>query len=135
MLLFTLSSLGLSPFSAHRTTKMSSTIEGYPQISQVMSQNKELAIVRRFGNLNMLNILHMQAELMHLEEKYYKYSDIDERNSSRAYRSRDWWSLTQLDCNGKTEQWDILLQIREKLSEYSKGPLFHFKLSNHVLIT
>jgi hypothetical protein len=68
----------------------------------------------------MLNLLHMQAELMHLEEKYHQISETDEKNSSRAYRSRDWWSLTQPDCNGKKEQWDILLDIRTKLSVYSK---------------
>ncbi|TVY84391.1 hypothetical protein LSUE1_G001840 [Lachnellula suecica] len=78
---------------------MSSTTEGYPQISQLMSKHKELAIVRRFGNLNMLNLLHMQAELMHLEEKYFQISETDKNNPTRAHRSRDWWSLTQLDCH------------------------------------
>lgn len=68
----------------------------------------------------MLNLLHMQAELMHLEDKYHQISETDEKSSGRAYRSRDWWSLTQLDCHGKKEQWDTLLEIRTKLSAYSK---------------
>jgi hypothetical protein len=92
---------------------------GYPQISQLMSQHSEMAIFRRFGNLNRLNTLHLQAELMHLEDKYYKLAEWDEKNSSRAYRSRDWWSLTQPDREGKKEQWETLLEIREKLKEYS----------------
>jgi hypothetical protein len=100
-------------------TISASTMEGYPQISQLMYQHPELAIMRKFGNLNMLNMLHMQAELMHLEERYYKLSKTDEECSSRAYRSRDWWSLTRLDCDGKREQWDALCEIREKLREYS----------------
>jgi hypothetical protein len=94
-------------------------MEGYPQISQLMWQHTELAIIRKFGNLNMLNLLHMQGEIMHLEDKYYKLSQTDNESSSRAYRSRDWWSLTQLDCEGKREQWDTLCEIREKLREYS----------------
>ncbi|KAE8453800.1 hypothetical protein EG329_009312 [Mollisiaceae sp. DMI_Dod_QoI] len=61
----------------------------------------------------------MQAELMHLEDEYYQLLDEDEKYPDRKYTSRDWWSLTQLDCNGKREQWDILLQIRPKLREYN----------------
>ncbi|PMD33863.1 hypothetical protein L207DRAFT_498390 [Hyaloscypha variabilis F] len=99
---------------------MSETIEGYPQIAQFMSEHKELGILRRFGELNMLTLLHLQAELMHLEEAYSRLSEADEKSSSRAYRSRDWWSLTQLDCNGNREQWDLLLQIRETLDKYNR---------------
>jgi Family of unknown function (DUF6594) len=103
---------------------MDSLIEGYPQIVELMSNHGELAILRKFDNLSMLNLLHMQAELMHLEEKYYQLSQHDEKRSTRAYRSRDWWSLTQPDCEGKREQWDLLLEIREKLKEYRKFETF-----------
>jgi hypothetical protein len=99
---------------------MDSPIEGYPQIAELMSNHRELAILRKFNNLSMLNLLHMQAELMHLEEKYYQLSQNDEKHSTRAYRSRDWWSLTQLDCEGNREQWELVLEIREKLKEYRK---------------
>lgn len=109
---------------------MTTTVEGYPQIAQLMSQHNELAIVRIFGGLNMLNLLHMQAELMHLEEKYHRLSDADGKTSSQAFRSRDLWSLTQMDCQGKREQWDTLLEIRLKLREYSK-----FKLPFHLVNT
>lgn len=44
----------------------------------------EVAIIRRFGKLNMLNILHLQAKLTHLEEKYYQFAEHNERNSSIA---------------------------------------------------
>jgi hypothetical protein len=103
---------------------MASSIDGYLQISQLMSQHTEMAVVRRFGNLNMLNILHLQAELMHLEEKYYRLAESDAKSSSRPYRARDWWSLTQPDCNGRKEQWETLLEIREKLAQYSEVKIF-----------
>ena len=112
---------------------MSQTIEGYPQIAQFMSEHKELGILRRFGELNMLTLLHLQAELMHLEEAYSRLSETDEKSSSRAYRSRDWWSLTQLDCNGNREQWDLLLQIRETLDKYSKPNSF-FSIMNSIAV-
>jgi hypothetical protein len=95
-------------------------MEGYPQISQLMQQHSELAIFRKFGDLNMLSLLHLQAEIMHLEENYHKLSKSDKESSSRAYRSQDWWSLTQLDCDGKREQWDALCELRKKLREYSR---------------
>jgi hypothetical protein len=109
---------------------MSPTIEGYPRIARVMSEHRELGILRRFGDLNMLTLLHLQAELMHLEEAYEKISETDEKSSSRAYRSRDWWSLTQLNCNGNREQWDLLLQIRETLIKYSM-PNSSLSFSDH----
>jgi len=93
--------------------------EGYPRIAHLMSEHRELGIFRRFEALNILSLLHMQAELMILEEKYYELASTDEKCSSRAYRSRDWWTLTQLDSTGKREQWENLLQIREKLDKYN----------------
>jgi len=42
---------------------------GYPQIVSLMSQHEELATLRKFGNLSIQNLLFMQAELMHLEER------------------------------------------------------------------
>lgn len=99
--------------------------EGYPQIARLMSEHRELGIFRRFETLNFLNLLHMQAELMILEESYHQLAGTDEKFSSRAYRSRDWWTLTQLDSTGKREQWEALLQIREKLDQYSRlNPAF-----------
>lgn len=88
-----------------------------------MQRHTELAMFRKFGDLSMLNLLHMQGEIMHLEEKYYKLCKSDMESSSRAYRSRDWWSLTQFDSEGKREQWDTLCEIRRKLREYSKRVL------------
>jgi hypothetical protein len=99
---------------------MDSQIEGYPQIAHLMSNHEEFAILRKFGNLSMLNLLHMQAELMNLEEKYYAIAHDDEKHSDISYGSRDWWSLTRADCEGRSEQWNVLLDIREKLNEYRK---------------
>ncbi|KAF8859447.1 hypothetical protein BDZ45DRAFT_589739 [Acephala macrosclerotiorum] len=50
--------------------------EGYPQIAHLMSEHRELGIFRRFETLNILSLLHMQAELMILEEKYYQLANI-----------------------------------------------------------
>lgn len=99
---------------------MDSEIDGYPQIAHLMSNHEEFAILRKFEKLSMLNLLHMQAELMYLEEKYHAIAADDEKRSDISFRSRDWWSLTRADCEGKSEQWNVLLEIRVKLDEYCK---------------
>jgi hypothetical protein len=95
-------------------------MEGYPQIVRLMGQHEELAILRKFNNLSLQNLLYMQAELMHLEENYEIISKRDADSPNRPFKSRDWWSLTQPDDEGKTEQWDAVLEIRAALEKYRK---------------
>jgi hypothetical protein len=85
-----------------------------------MSPHEELAILRKFNNMSLQNLLYMQAELMHLEEKYEIISAKDAECPSTPFKSRDWWSLTQPDDEGKTEQWDTVLEIRAALEKYRK---------------
>ena len=94
-------------------------MEGYPQIAQVMGDHGELAIFRRFNFLNRQSLLLMQAELVHLESDLQALAERDKSCPECPNRSRDWWSLTQFDSKGNREQWDKVLQIREKLKEYS----------------
>jgi hypothetical protein len=95
-------------------------MEGYPKIAQLMSQHGELAIFRKFGSMNMQNLLYLQAELTYLESDYQRLAMQDEACAERPYRSRDLWSLKQPDRDGTTKQWDKFLEIREKLKEYSE---------------
>jgi len=105
-------------------------MSGYPQIIRLMSQHEELAILRKFNNLSLQNLLYMQAELMHLEEKYNILSVKDGENPSRSHRSRDWWSLTQPDDDGNCEQWETVLEIRSKLGKYYDQLYKHIFLSS-----
>ncbi|KAK4692568.1 hypothetical protein P7C71_g4665, partial [Lecanoromycetidae sp. Uapishka_2] len=43
-------------------------MEGYAKLSSCMSADYEFAIFRKFGALNLQNLLYYQAELMDLEE-------------------------------------------------------------------
>src|SRR5258707_15862074 len=99
-------------------------MEGYPQIVRLMGQHEELAILRKFNNMSLQNLLYMQAELMHLEGKYEIISAKYAECLSRPFKSRDWWSLTQQDHEGKTEQWDTVLEIRAALEKYRKYLFF-----------
>ncbi|KAE9382079.1 hypothetical protein N431DRAFT_320888 [Stipitochalara longipes BDJ] len=46
---------------------------GYEKLAHLMSTHQETAIFQRFGFLNTLNTLYLQAELVHLEQKMKEY--------------------------------------------------------------
>jgi len=94
-------------------------MEGHAKVAQLMSQHPELAIARRFGHLNMQNLLYLQAELVHLEAEYKKIAEDDHRNPGRLDFAKDWLSLSQSDDEADLEQWEKLLEIRPKLKEYN----------------
>lgn len=95
-------------------------MEGYQRLATLMGSHNEFAIFRRFQTLNMQNILYLQAEIMHLEEELDELAKRDLNHPDRIYHNRDWWSLTQGEQKGDQDQWDKVLQIREKLNAYSK---------------
>ena len=84
-----------------------------------MATHNELAIFRRFETLNMQNLLYLQAEITHLETELRKLANDDTRHKDRKDHSKDWWSLSQGEGDGDTEQWETVLELREKLEKYS----------------
>jgi hypothetical protein len=96
-----------------------SMMEGYPAIAQIMSNHDELAIFRRFKELNMLNLLYSQAEIIHLEAGLKSLREVDKSHPERDFYHRDWWSLAYSQEDGNKEQWQKVLEIRKKLEAYS----------------
>ena len=94
-------------------------MRGYAKVAQLMASHNELAIFRRFQELNMRNLLYLQAELSHLEAELRDIVEADTKYPECANNSYDWWSLTQAEDCGGAEQWDKILEIREKLDKYS----------------
>lgn len=148
---------------------------GYEKLAGFMAKHAEIATFQRFDFLNALNILYLQAELVHLERELRdsmkedlecenetparhsgdldsirsailpreaaehssekiitdsgstKATEVDVRPASsdgsamneRVEGAKDWWFLSNSE-HGKT--WHIMLQIREKLKEYSTSP-------------
>ena len=99
-------------------------MEGYAQLAQRMFVHKDLSIVRRFDALNAQNILYLQAELMMLEERLRKkhLEDCASDEEEKRWSAHDWQTLQRVgqDSGGSETQWEIFLQIREKLKEYSE---------------
>jgi len=94
-------------------------MEGYSKIASLMSHHDELAIFRRFGTLNLQNLLYLQAELTHLEEDLRKIVANDQAHPGRQFHTKYWYSLAHSENDEEKEQWDKVLQIRETLKEYS----------------
>ena len=92
---------------------------GYPKLAKRMGLVPETAVFRRFGFLNKLNILYMQAELKYLEEKL---KDVQRRDSQRSGEEQlyaiDFYFLKESEDND--EQLELVLSIREKLEKYSR---------------
>lgn len=120
---------------------------GYREIAQLMAcKDSPFAIFRRFGQLNMLNLLCLQAELMELQRDLkdacaeddkmgigskrgtFAYSFIAMREGYEDYK-RSTGEHTSLNGSGngqvlppeppETTQYGLMLEVREKLKEYS----------------
>jgi hypothetical protein len=94
-------------------------MEGYNKIAQLMGRHHSLAILRKFGELNMQDLLYLQAQIIHLESELRDIAIHDKEQPGREYHSRDWWSLAESKEDEDSEQWNKVLEIREKLKEFS----------------
>lgn len=94
-----------------------------------MSNHDEFAIFRRFRNLNMKNLLYLQAEIAHLEEELSEVADRDSLDPECQFHGRDWWSLAQGEDGSNQEQWHKVLQLREKLDIYNDAVLKQARLA------
>ena len=93
---------------------------GYPKFARWMGLIPEMAAFRRFGFLNKLNLLYMQAELQGLERKLKEVQNRDCQGAGdEQYFTRDFSFLNDLEEND-SEQLRLVMIIRTKLEKYSK---------------
>ena len=99
-------------------------IDGYPKLACQMGLHPETAILRRFGSLSAVNLLYLQAELVHLENKLRKYEIIDNtaQHGQRPEYAHDWYWLNNSAFDENDDQLQTVLMIRSKLKEYSELP-------------
>ncbi|KAF2667891.1 hypothetical protein BT63DRAFT_304305 [Microthyrium microscopicum] len=108
-----------------QSTQGNKPAEGYAKVAQLMSAHNELAIFRRFRDLNLQNLLYLQAEITHLEAELRSIALEDEKHGGRQYHHQDWWSLSQSEGGGDNEQWELILELRKKLEKYNDAVLKH----------
>lgn len=95
-------------------------MEGYWKVANLMATRDEFAILRRFRSLNMQNLLYLQAEIMNLENELMKLASRDLEQPGRKFHDKDWWSLANGLEDGDRDQWEKILELREKLEAYSR---------------
>jgi hypothetical protein len=95
---------------------------GYSQLAALIGNHHEFAIFRKFSVLNAKNILYMQGELTHLEAelRMIAVENIHSRDTQKADFE---FSISSLIASHASEDghehWAKILEIREKLKEYS----------------
>ncbi|KAI1457862.1 hypothetical protein F4805DRAFT_467143 [Annulohypoxylon moriforme] len=98
---------------------------GYSRLASLMGAHPEIATFRRFGALNALNLLYMQAELINLENNLDKQAknDAESGHFERSIYHRDWQTLSESTTTegGNPTQWHTMLQIKDKLRDYNQA--------------
>lgn len=98
---------------------------GYPKLARLMSLSSTTAIFRRFNELNMMNLLRLQAELHDLEHQLQDIRDDDAKSGDpvRTSYAGDFRAMRDWKDTGDSLQYDLLVSIGEKLQQYSSSPL------------
>lgn len=91
---------------------------GYPKLAERMSIAPETAVFRRFGFLNTLNLLYLQAELMDIEDQLKHLQKKDcKKSGCEQYYATDWFYFK----DGDHAQAKVMQDAREKLEKYSNA--------------
>ncbi|KAK0744195.1 hypothetical protein B0T18DRAFT_330447 [Schizothecium vesticola] len=106
--------------------------QGYAKVAALMAKHDEFAMFRRFKKLNCLNLLYLQAEIMELEDSLDTLSATDGSEAHRKQFASDWQYLSQKQDNKHHPQWDKVLHLRERLTEYNTTLLNQALLAAHL---
>ena len=101
-----------------------SSDNGYAKLARFIARFPETAIFRKFGLLNMINLLRLQAELHDLEQQLEDVwaEDRDSDDPIRCLYSVNFRVLRQYAEDGDSTQYDLLVEIGKKLDTYSIRP-------------
>ena len=99
----------------------SGPLEGYSRLAAWMEKNPDVAIFRRFGHLNLQNLLYLQSELINLNQDYQRIAQVDSSSgdTERKQFSKQWIKLAR--SSSCPQQWEKWLEIWAKLEQYSKN--------------
>ncbi|KAB2573515.1 hypothetical protein DBV05_g7841 [Lasiodiplodia theobromae] len=81
----------------------------------------ETSIFRRFGTLNSLNLLYLQAELTDIEHKL-RQAQVADHNTEEGFKNlyaKNWYFLKESAQDGDERQLQLVDLAREKLDKYN----------------
>lgn len=97
---------------------------GYPKLAGLMAVSAPAAIFRKFGELQMINLLRLQARLQNLEQEYQdiRTEDLASNEPGLASLIKDFRQMQDMaeSDDGESEQYDVLKKIQVALKEYSQ---------------
>ncbi|CAG8982356.1 hypothetical protein HYALB_00014055 [Hymenoscyphus albidus] len=94
---------------------------GYPILADMMGRVGEIAIFRKFGALNILNLMSMQAELLQLEDDLKDILEAFDGTTPKQLFLQDFYEVRNQE-DGK-ELRDQMKEIKAKLNEYNSALL------------
>ncbi|KAL8932495.1 MAG: hypothetical protein Q9211_006282 [Gyalolechia sp. 1 TL-2023] len=95
----------------------------YNKLVNLMGEHQDLAIFRRFQNLNIKTLIYMQADILHLEQELniVEYEDKRSDDKSRASLHASFFNLKESSGERHDVQWNKVKEIQEKLGLYIVG--------------
>lgn len=98
-------------------------MDGYHKLAALVGYHDELFMLRRFSTANAKNLLYMQAEILHLEAELHEIA-IQDRSGCEKHRNYEYCVFDLKESygvGGSDTQWRKILELREKLKEYSQS--------------
>ncbi|OJD33530.1 uncharacterized protein BKCO1_2900020 [Diplodia corticola] len=93
-------------------------VPGYPLLADHMGRMPQIAIFRRFGAINTLDLLYRQAELKRMEKEL---REEQEKSANMSGDPGDYAINSYLLEDDDGEQWKVFKKIRIKLKEYNEA--------------
>ncbi|KAK0509175.1 hypothetical protein JMJ35_008546 [Cladonia borealis] len=92
------------------------------RVAALMGCKPELAILRKFGKLNILRLLEMQSDLIEQEDKFEFICSLDAKEECSITQSyqNNWEELNESQGLGGSQQRDAWRKLRSGLEAYSK---------------
>ncbi|KAJ4304772.1 hypothetical protein N0V90_000300 [Kalmusia sp. IMI 367209] len=94
------------------------SIQGWPQLAQLMAKTPDFAAFPRFRDLNVKSLLYYQCELNSLQEKLHRLEYADKANGKDFATDAD----ELIDEGTASEQFRTMQKIRKVLKEYNPEP-------------
>jgi hypothetical protein len=98
-------------------------MDGYHKLASLVGDHEELFMLRRFAKTNIKNLLYMQAEMLHLEAELQEIAKED-RSGCGKHPNYEYCIFDLKESSGikgSDTQWRKILEVREKLKEYSQS--------------
>lgn len=96
-------------------------MQGYEKLARFVSANRGIELYRRFGWLQTLNLLYLQAQLTDLEAQLRDTikEDIESSDQQRLDLMHSWSALERSkEIPGVNLQYNLIMEIRKTLDAY-----------------